>query len=235
MSRVRYSTAPMAAVLAVVVTGLAAGWACAAVAPGSASPVMPPPTATAPRPSLPTMPSSPAGPSGPAVAAPSPTPTASRPALPVMPPLPVGPTGPAVTPTSAPSRDPVQVTILGIKATNEDKPSIAPSLQPIAKELARSSFNSFRETVSDSRDVAAGGDVTVPMDEAYALRIHLDKDSGDSVTLTLLWQRSEVLSDGRMQTRLLQRMQIVLRKGRFFLSGGWKLKDGALWAAVSAQ
>jgi hypothetical protein len=219
MSRVRHSTAILA--LAVLATGILAGAVTAASDPSTSAPTFVPPTAPAP-------PSSTTG-------------TVPRRPLPPMPPSAIGPTGPAVsptaptTPTTPAARTVTPVTVLGIKATNEDKPFIAPALQPIAKELARSSFNSFRVTTSDAKIVPAGGETLVPMDEGYSMRIRVEKDAGDAVTMTVSWQRTDIMPDGGTQTRLLQRMQIVLRKGRYFLSGGWKLKDGALWAAVSAQ
>ena len=144
---------------------------------------------------------------------------------------PTGPRASAATPTAPAVHDTALVTILGIRATNEATPFVDPALQPIARELARSSFNSFREDVSDRKIIPIQGETTVPMDEGYALRVHVEKDTGEAVQLVLSWLRTDMGPDGRVQTRVLQRMQIAIRKGRYFLSGGWQMKDGARWAA----
>jgi hypothetical protein len=155
---------------------------------------------------------------------------AAPPSTPVPPSMPT-PTAPPVPP----ALDTVTITILGIRATNEATPHIDPALQPIANELRGSKFNSFRLAVSDKKILPLHGATTLPMTEGYSLRVQAEKGAGDSFMLTLSWLKSETGADGREQMKTLQKMQIQIVKNKYFLSGGWELKEGALWAAVSAK
>jgi hypothetical protein len=58
----------------------------------------------------------------------------------------------------------------------------------------------------------------------------------------LTWLKSKLGADGKtMIDRPLQHMTFSISRGKYFLSGGWELKDGTptvtggLWAAVAAQ
>jgi len=127
----------------------------------------------------------------------------------------------------APTPNVVSVTILGIHATNKPEPYIHPALRPIADELRRSKYNSFDLLVtSDVRTLAVGGSMETALLEGYSLRVVVEKVTGDTVQLVLSWNRQE---------RVRQQVRMALRKGKYFLTGGWELQDGALLAAISAR
>jgi len=125
----------------------------------------------------------------------------------------------------APTPDAVSVTILGIHATNKPEPYIHPALQPIANELRRSKYNSFDLVASQPKTLSAGENMKFPM-EGYELQVTVEKITADAVQLAITWSR---------QGRVLQQVRMALRKGKYFLTGGWELKDGALLAAIAAR
>ena len=120
----------------------------------------------------------------------------------------------------------VTVTVLGIHATTEPNEHIDPALRPIADELRRSPYNCFRLIASDTRRIPLGETSKFAMIEGYALHVHPQKVAEDNVQLTITWVR---------EGQILQRMAITLRKGKYFLSGGWRLKEGALLGAIAVQ
>jgi hypothetical protein len=140
-----------------------------------------------------------------------------------------GPALPVVPPHGA-----VSVTVFGIRASNEPQENIDPPLQPIGDELRRSRFNSFRVVVNDTRSVAMSQTWDVAMIEDYALLVQPLKETDDTVNVILSWVKYEKVG-GRPQARVLSRMSMVIRKGKYFLSGGWRLKEGALMAAVAVK
>ena len=126
----------------------------------------------------------------------------------------------------AQAEEAITVTVLGIHATTEPTEHIDPALQPIADELRRSSYNCFRLVASATRRIAVGETSEFAMVEGYALHIRPEKVDEDSLRLTITWVQ---------EGRILQRMTLALRKGKYFLSGGWRLKEGAILGAVAAQ
>ena len=136
----------------------------------------------------------------------------------------------------APGAEAVSVTILGIRATKEDKPHIDPGLQSVAEKLRSGKYNSFRLAVSDTRRVPLGGVMEVAMVEDYILRVQIEKVADDSVQIDLAWLRVEKDAQGKPRIRTVQPMKMTLRKGKYMLSGGWELQEEAtLWGAVAVR
>jgi hypothetical protein len=146
------------------------------------------------------------------------------------------PAPPSPAPAPAPGAEAVSVTILGIRATKEDKPHIDPGLQSVAEKLRSGKYNSFRLAVSDTRSVPLGGVMEVAMVEDYILRVQILKVADDSVQIDLAWLRVEKDAQGKPRIRTVQPMKMTLRKGKYMLSGGWELQEGAtLWGAVAVR
>jgi hypothetical protein len=146
------------------------------------------------------------------------------------------PAPPSPAPAPAPGAEAVSVTLLGIRATKEDKPHIDPGLQSVAEKLRSGKYNSFRLAVSDTRSVPLGGVMEVAMVEDYALRVQILKVADDSVQIDLAWLRVEKDAQGKPRIRTVQPMKMTLRKGKYMLSGGWELQEGAtLWGAVAVR
>ena len=144
----------------------------------------------------------------------------------------LGATAGAVRAAAAPPAPPsVSITVLGIRATAEATPYVDPVLAPIANELkARSSkYNCFRKVVTEVKSVPVGGVADVSMIENYALRVQVEKTIGNNVQLVISWLRLD------KPGQPLQSVRLTIVKGKYLLSGGWDLKDGALWGAVAAQ
>ena len=148
---------------------------------------------------------------------------AARPAPGAAPPAPViRPVGAAV-----PAIEQVSVTILGIHATTQPQSHISPALRPIADELRQSKYNSFDLVASDVRTLAVGGSMETALLEGYSIRVVVEKVTGDTVQLVLSWSR---------QGQVRQQVRMALRKGKYFLTGGWELQEnGALLAAIAAR
>lgn len=146
--------------------------------------------------------------------------------------LAVAAAGPLAGAQAASDQGAVTFTILGIRATNEAKEHIDPALAAIADELRRSKFNSFRLVVSDTRGVPMQGTWELPLAEGYAVRVQPERESGDNVKYVLTWLGGDKAA-GR--SREIMRVPMEIRKGKYFLTGGWKLKEGALLAAIAAK
>jgi hypothetical protein len=129
----------------------------------------------------------------------------------------------------------VSVTLLGIRATNEAKPYIDPALKAIEAELKGFKFNSFRIVANDTRSVPVGKAWELPMIEGYARRVEPEKTDGHKVTLGLSWIQYTTTPEGKREGRVCERLSLTIRKGKYLLSGGWKLKEGALLGAVAVK
>jgi len=129
----------------------------------------------------------------------------------------------------------VKVALLGIKATKEDKEHIDPKLEPIADELKRSQFNCFRLASSDTRNIPVGRMSELPLVEDHALQVQPDKVEDETVQLTLTWVQYVRDPAGKRTMETLQKMTLTIRRGKYLLSGGWKLKEGALLGAVAVH
>ena len=129
----------------------------------------------------------------------------------------------------------VAVTVLGIHATNEKKPFIDPALKAIAAELPRQKFNSFRLVTKQTRDVPFGTSWEVPMPENYARRVRPIEATKDRVKVEVAWVQYVPDKQGRRRPKVRQRLVLVIGKGKYLLSGGWKLSKGALLGAVAVR
>jgi len=151
-------------------------------------------------------------------------------------------TGPTVPGPSSPgypsgpgrTSQPVSITVMGIHATNQPKESIDPILLPIADELRRLKFNSFALVVNDTRSVAMTSTWEVPLTEGYALQIQPLRQTDDKAALILNWIRYERVGD-KIQAKALGRTMFEIRKGKYLLQGGWRLKEGVLMTAIAVK
>ena len=169
-------------------------------------------------------------PAAPAPSSPAPSPT---------------PPGPGVAPGPAPgapkpsesirSSESAEVVFLGIQASKESTPNVDPALQPLADLLPMAKYNSFRVVVSDSRTVLPNGETGLALVEGYGLNLKIEKLTGDSAQIVLSWTRVEKDAKGKPQARPPQRVQMTLRRGKYFLTGGWQLQNGALFALVAVK
>ena len=128
-----------------------------------------------------------------------------------------------------------RINILAIHATKEEKPHIDPELEPLKEALSRSGYNSFRLVAKERRSVGTAETWEQPMLEDYALRVTPTVIAEDRVTLTYAWVHYEKDEQGRRIARVLQQVPMTLIKGKYFVSGGWRLKKGALVGAFAAE
>ena len=136
------------------------------------------------------------------------------------------PTPPAPAPPG-PGAGAANIAVLGIRASNEARAQIDPDLGPVADELKRMKYNSFRVVASVRQTVPVGQSLDVSLPEDYVLRVEVTKIA-DRPQLIVSWLKPK-------DAPPKQRIEMAVPKGKYFLTGGWTLKDGALWAAVSAQ
>jgi hypothetical protein len=165
---------------------------------------------------------------GPAPAAPAPAPSPVPKIIPA--PLPV-----PVPPSPGHARESAEVVFLGIRASKESNPHVDPELQPLADLLPMAKYNSFRTIVSDTRSVQAGNGTGTTLVEGYGLDIQIEKLTADSAQIVLSWTRVEKDAKGKPQARPPQRVQMTIRRGKYFLTGGWQLQNGALFALVAVK
>ena len=130
-------------------------------------------------------------------------------------------------PAPSPGAGSATVAVLGIRASNDARAQIDPDLGPVADELKRLKYNSFRVVANVRQSVPVGQSVDVAMPEDYVLRVEVAK-AADRPQLVVSWLKPK-------DAPPKQRIEMTVPKGKYFLTGGWTLKDGALWAAVSAQ
>jgi hypothetical protein len=130
-------------------------------------------------------------------------------------------------PAPLPGAGSATVSVLGIRASNDARAQIDPDLGPVADELKRLKYNSFRVVANVRQSVPVGQSVDVAMPEDYVLRVEVAK-AADRPQLVVSWLKPK-------DAPAKQRIEMTVPKGKYFLTGGWTLKDGALWAAVSAQ
>ncbi len=126
--------------------------------------------------------------------------------------------------------------LLAIHATNQEKAHCDAHLEPVKEALAESGYNSFRLIDKpESRPVRMGRLYEKRLPEDYALRVRPDDKTEDKVRLTVVWVRYEKDKDGKRTACEKLKMPVTIRKAKYFLSGRWKLKEGALIAAVAAE
>jgi len=173
---------------------------------------------------------------GAALAAPAPSP-----APPTPPPTPGAGAAPSPAPGAPKTPEPgrsqeiVEAVFLGIRASKESTAHVDPELQPLADLLPMSKYNSFRVVVSDSQPVQLGGEKGIALVEGYGLNLRIEKLTVDSVQIVLSWTRIEKDAKGKPQARPPQRVQMTLRRGKYFLTGGWQLQNGAIFALVAVK
>ena len=115
----------------------------------------------------------------------------------------------------------VAVTILGIHATNEEKPHIDPALAAIAKPLKRYKF-------------ALGKEWELPMVEGYARRVRPTESDKDRVKMEVAWIQYVKDKDGKRKAHVRERHIMFIGKGKYLLTAV-KLKKGALVGAVAVK
>jgi len=168
----------------------------------------------------------------PAAPATAPAPPAPAPGAGAAPsPAPKAPKGAeSIRPT-----DSAEVVFVGIQASKESSPHVDPALQPLADLLPMSKYNSFRVVVSDSRTVLLNNETSITLVEGYGLALRIEKLTGDSAQIVLNWTCVEKDAKGKAQPRPPTRVQMTLRRGKYFLTGGWQVQNGALFALVAVK
>jgi hypothetical protein len=137
---------------------------------------------------------------------------------------------------AAPAPQSLNVTVIGIHAKKEPKPFIDPALKAIAAELGKRAvgYNTFRLLVSKTSTVALGKTWECPMTENYARQVEPITVEADKATVRLRWIQYVVKQKTR-KAQEREKLTLSIRKGKYFLSGGWKLKEGVLLGAVAVQ
>jgi len=129
----------------------------------------------------------------------------------------------------------VTATFMEIHASKEKQEHIDPALQAIADELKRSKYNCFRLGVTKTQVVVLGKVWELALREDYAVRVQPKEVKDDAVVLVLSWVRYEKDDQGKRQSKVLLSVPMTLRKGKYLLSGGWKLSTGALMGAIAVK
>jgi len=134
----------------------------------------------------------------------------------------------------APDDPKVAVTILGIHATNEEKPHVDPALQAITKELKQYKFNCFRLVAKETRPVPLGKAWELAMIEDYARRVVPQEISKERIKMEIAWIQYVKDKDGKRKPHVRDRMVMAIGKGKYLLAGV-KTKTGALIGAVAVK
>ena len=150
-------------------------------------------------------------------------------------PAPAPAPGAPKSPDPGRDRESAEAVFLGIQASKESSPHVDPALQPLADMLPMSKYNSFRVVASDTRSVQPGGEANIALVEGYGLSLRVEKMTADSAQVVLSWTKVEKDSKGRLQVRPPARVQMTIRRGKYFLTGGWQLQNGALFALVAVK
>jgi len=137
---------------------------------------------------------------------------------------------------TADASESLKVTLIGIHAKKETKPFIDPALKAIAAELGKRAvgYNSFHLIANETSRVAVGKTWECPMAEEYARQVQPLKIETDKATVRVLWVQY-VGSGAKRKAEEREKLTLSIRKGKYFLSGGWKLKEGVLLGAVAVQ
>ncbi len=128
-----------------------------------------------------------------------------------------------------------KVDILAIHASKQEKPHCDPALASIKDALTRSGYNAFRLLSRDTRPAQIGKPLERTLADPYAIAVQIQEINDENVKLVLSWIEYTKDDEGKAKKTERQRLPMTLRLGKYFLSGGWKLKDGALLAAVAVQ
>jgi hypothetical protein len=128
----------------------------------------------------------------------------------------------------------VSVTLLGIHATNEEKPHVDPALASIARHLKRYKFNCFRLVVRKTQSVPLGKRWELPMLEGYCRRVQPTESHKDRVKMEVAWVQYVKDKDGKRKPHVHERMVMLIGKGKYLLTAV-KLKKGALVGALAVK
>ena len=159
----------------------------------------------------------------------------AAPAPPAPPPAPGPAPGAPKSPEPGRAHETAEAVFLGIRASKESSPHVDPAIQPLADMLPMSKYNSFRIVVSDTRSVQLGGETGITLVEGYGLNLQIEEMTDDSVQIVLSWTRVEKDAKGKAQARPPQSVHMSIRRGKYFLTGGWQLQNGALFALVAVK
>jgi len=129
----------------------------------------------------------------------------------------------------------VKFKVLGIRATNEDKPHIDEELLPLKDTLALFPFNSFRVAAKKRVTAEIGESAEVALIEDHALRLEPQDETSKGVRLVVTIIRYEKDEKGKRVGRVVERTSITIRKGKFLFGGGFTLKEGVLITLVAAE
>jgi hypothetical protein len=131
------------------------------------------------------------------------------------------PEGPASATQSYMGQGSIEVKVLVIKASNQDK-NIDPALRDLAQQLRPTfRFSGYQLLRTDTRRTDLGKTVTFDLADSYTLRITPTQIIGDRIAMAV---------QGPKGLSLMMR----LKPGRYQLLGGWPINDGTLLAAVAS-
>jgi hypothetical protein len=125
------------------------------------------------------------------------------------------------------------VTVLAIRAAKEDREHMDPALAALADDLKKtaSQFNAFRLLMQVPRSIAMADSQDLPLVEGYLLRVKHVGAAEETIELVIAMVRTE--EGGK--AREVFSTTLRLKKGKYMLLGGWKLKEGTLLTAISAR
>jgi hypothetical protein len=129
----------------------------------------------------------------------------------------------------------VNLKIVGIRATNEEKPHIDEELLPLKDALTLFHYNSFRVATKQRVTAEIGASTEVALIENFAVRLEPQEQTDKSVKLLATMILYEKDKEGNRVGRVLERASMTIRKGKFLLRGGWGLKEGVLVTLVAAE
>ena len=138
----------------------------------------------------------------------------------------------AASPASAEN---VTFKVLGIRATNEEKPHIDPELEPVKDALMLFHYNSFRVATKQRITAQIGESTEVALIEDYAVRLEPQEQTDKGVKLLATMILYEKDAEGKRIARVLERATMTIRKDKYLLRGGWTLKEGVLVTLVAAE
>ena len=129
----------------------------------------------------------------------------------------------------------VSLKVVSIRATNEEKPHVDPELESVKDALTLFHYNSFHVATKQRVTAKIGESIEVALIEDFAARLEPEKVAEKSVKVvatTILYEKNK---EGKRVGRVLERASMTVRKGKFLLRGGWRLKKGVLITLVAAE
>ena len=129
----------------------------------------------------------------------------------------------------------VNLKVVSIRATNEEKPHIDEELVPLKDDLTLFHYNSFRVATKQRVTAKIGESTEVALIEDFAVQLEPQEQTDKSVKLLATMILYEKDKAGNRVGRVLERASMTIRKGKFLLRGGWGLKEGVLVTLVAAE